>query len=160
MFKSTANAQQMLTRTANHSTKGSAKGFVDGIGENAALVLRDSERKQSLRQGLLRKIELLSVELGRQKINANETLRRNDMHAHMAANVRVKEIKAELTALRHQTAELKPDKQVIPQSLIENAFVDICKETMTKAHFDLTLRKAKERVRLANTNGEADHGKS
>jgi hypothetical protein len=147
MFKRTANSQQMLTRTANHSTKGSAKGYVDGVGINPALVLSTSEQREARRRALNAQIEQLCTELAQQKQASNVLLHRRDIAGHHDSVARANALRASIRNLRAEVTALNPGSRRIPSSLIERAFVDICKETMTKAHFDLILRQAMERAR-------------
>jgi len=159
MFKSAANAQQMLTRTANHSTKGSAKGFVDGMGENAAAVLDDNERRESRHRALDSRITQLVTQLELQKQESNVLLHRRDIAGHHRSIARANELRASIRQLRTEMTALNPNSRRLPSSLIERAFVDICKETMTKAQFELFLRQAKERVRATPRDNEAKEPK-
>lgn len=155
MFKSTANAQQMLMRTGNHSTKGSAKGFVDGIGENAAVVLDENERRESRRRSIEAELAQLRIQLREQKQESNRLLHARQMAAHIESIEKCNAIKARMSTLQAEVPRLNPNSRRLPSSLIERAFVDICKETMTKAQFDMTIRKAMDRVRANGGSNES-----
>lgn len=156
MFKRTANSMQLNTRTGNHSTKGSAKGFVDGLGVNAATVLSESERKESRRRAIGAQILKLSAELAQQKQVSNALLRQGNIGGHQASIVKANLLRASISELRAEVTMLNPGARRLPSSLIERAFVDICKETMTKAQFDLMMRQAKDRVRSNDDATQTD----
>ena len=158
MFKSTANAQQMLTRTANHSTKGSAKGFVDGVGVNPVLVLGESERKEARRRALNAQIDRLSMELIEQKQVSNTLLHRKDMPGHLESIAKANALRASIKNLRDEITAMGARARRPPSDHVDRAFIDICKETMTKAQFDLVMRQAKARVHAA-ANNEQDESK-
>lgn len=155
MYGKTADSQQLLTRTANHSTKGSAKGFVSGMGENAAVVLNDNERRESRRRAIDAQLVQLGEQLARQKQESNTLLRKREIAAHHESIAKANDLRAAIHALRAELTALNTKSRRLPSSLVERAFVDICKETMTKAQFNLLMRQAMARVRAIEAPDEA-----
>ncbi len=153
MYGRTANAQQLLTRTANHSTKGSAKGFVDGMGENAAAVLDENERRESRRRAINAELETLRNDLALQKEASNRLLRARRIDEHHESIAKANDLRKRIAALQTESASLNLKSRRLPASLVERAFVDICKESMTKAQFDLYMRQAMARVRAIEEEG-------
>jgi hypothetical protein len=127
MLKSQSNSEQFQTRSGNHSTKGSRKGFdLLGGGEDPTKVLTIEERRDSL------KLRMLSIEylMGS---TADKGLR--------------KKLGAEKFELQQQMSALRVKRKSEKPESIPGAFIDICRERMSKHQFRCIMDEANEIVR-------------
>lgn len=151
MHKGTSNSEQAHTRTGNHSTRGSAKGFVEGLGENAASVLTSAQAKENLRLSIHAERADLSAQLKRQKQESNELLHARDIKGHHASVEKCNAIRDRVAQLTAELVDLNLDRKMgkvnaLSGTAVQQAFIDICRETMTKPQFQILMRQAKARA--------------
>lgn len=151
MFKGTAQAEQFHTRSGSESTKGSRKGFaLLGGGEDPAAHLTAREKWENERRVLVAQMEVVRHELGVAKTDVKRLFGTGDPYFKardkVTANIKlIGEISAQL-------GELKKKNKCNPTDL-RAAFMDVCRERLTKAQFTLFMDEATKRANAAATEG-------
>lgn len=136
MIGNTAKHEQFITRTGNHSTKGSAKGFsLLNDGENPVDVLSSEEQRESLVKKYQKLLEVRNAS--------------TDKDERKRLALEIQELMKEFTAIRKKRkSENAKD--------IRNIFMDVCRERLTKAMFKILMDEANNRQREAlKEEGEA-----
>lgn len=147
MLKATATAEQFFTRSGNESTKGSRKGYsLLGGGENPADLMDEHQDRQNRREAIKARLRLLHEDATKQKeIIVNTRFKKPP--AFYAAVQRKATIAVEITELTKELTAIKAEYMVMPdKKSVQAHFVDICRETLTKAQFRAILRQASIRA--------------
>lgn len=137
MYGKTLNSQTFLERSANHSTKGSRRGFeLLDHGENALAVLTPEEQRQNLVRRV-QQIELLLQSMGKK-------------------DLRREVLGKEKQGLQNQIHELRPklkgDKDV------GGHFICVARERLPKALYNAIMDEASDRARKARSQDERAEG--
>jgi hypothetical protein len=148
MIGATAKAEQFYTRSGSEATKGSRKGFsLLGGGVNPSVVLSEREERESRQTALRAKLKVELAELALAKQMVKDYFGKGDAYFKWRAEKEraTKEVMGTTEALSAIKKEYLTGK---PRSL-ETCFMDLCRESMTKAQFRLLLDEAFRRARAA-----------
>lgn len=139
MYKATLNGHTFISRTANHSTKGSRRGFaLDAGGENPVEALKPWERRESI----VRRVQSIDLQL--------MSMGKRDPRREALGQ--------EKYALQNQLRELPKRWTAVPS--YESMFVTVAKERLPSHIFKEIYNRANERARRAAAEYEIDPGKS
>jgi hypothetical protein len=148
MSKAQAKAEQFFTRSASHSTKGSRKGFdLLDHGVNPAAVLNADELAQNHKSALVSRLTCLNAELAvlNAEVRKQAQFKKQPFFDALKRRDAVKAAHADILA---QIVALNAARQrTTVAGRIERHFVDLCRETMTRAHFNILMDQARERAK-------------
>lgn len=138
--KGAQSSEQFMSRTGNHSTKPSAKGFsLLGGGEDPVALLSPAQKASNMKASLVAEQTLLQAELRelRRKLNF-AAKNKSDWYSSLARSDEIKKRLGEILAI---FTEMKPKK--VPQNDLAQCFVRICKEKLVPSQFEAILAEAK-----------------
>jgi hypothetical protein len=132
MYSKTVNGHTFLARAANHSTKGSRRGFeLLDHGENAAAVLTPEEQRHSL----VRRVQQIDLQL--------QSMGKKDLRRPALGK--------EKHALQNRINELRPKLKGGKEA--GDHFVSVARERLPKALFHAIMNEASRRAAAERSEG-------
>ena len=130
MYGRTVSSSTYMSRSANHSTKGSRRGFVDvDTGVSPVELLTLAQQRDSLK----RVHASLVAERKRAKIERNGT-----KEEYEELGLRISEVQDRISALNKQCKGYSR-----PGQSFDYCFVQVCKSSMTASEYERLSEKAR-----------------
>lgn len=151
MIGATAKSEQFYERSGSEATKGSRSGAnLLGWGESPLAFLTDKERDAAIKASLLADQTHLQIEATALAAILSQSARpgfRPNEGFYVAA-ARKQAIKGELTSIAAQLSQLKAKHSPpVDSTKLPDFFLDVSREYLTKAQFQLVMNEAHRRLR-------------